>query len=119
MEKEKTYTTTKVMKMSGMTRAGVLRRAKPFGFTKSCKYLLKRTRMGNCIKECLFTESQVKQMGFDYYLRSKKEKEVAEKTKEEKLEKLKKEHPLVTDERCFTLSWFPEIIPSVLSEVEE
>ena len=48
-----------------------------------------------------------------------KEKDVAEKTMEEKLEKLKKEHPLVTDERCFTLTWFPKIIPSVLSEVEE
>ena len=119
MEKEKMYTTTKVMEMCGMTRAGVLRRAKPFGFTKGCKYLLKRTRMGNCIKEFLFTESQVKQMVFDHCLRRKKEKEAAEKTKEENLEKLKKEHPLVTDERCFTLSWFPEIIPSVLNEVEE
>ena len=119
MEKEKIYTTTDLVEITGMTRAGVLIRARPFGFTKGCKYLLKRTSWGNYIKECLFTESQVKQMGFDHCLRSKKEKDVAEKTKEEKLEKLKKEHPLVTDERCFTLSWFPEIIPSVLSEVEE
>ena len=119
MEKKKMYTTTEVMEMCGMTRAGVLRRARPFGFTKGCKYLLKRTSWGNYIKECLFTESQVKQMGFDHCLRSKKEKEVVEKTKEENLEKLKKEHPLVTDERCFTLSWFPEIIPSVLEGGEE
>ena len=119
MEKEKNYTTTDLVEITGLTRAGVLRRARPFGFTKGCKYLLKRTSLGNYIKECLFTESQVKQMGFDYYLRSKKEEKVAENTKEEKLEKLKKEHPLVTDERCFTLSWFPEIIPSVLNEVEE
>ena len=60
MEKEKIYTTTEVMEMSGMTRAGVLKRARPFGFTKGCKYLLKRTSWGNCIKECLFTESQGK-----------------------------------------------------------
>ena len=118
MEKEKIYTTTDIVEITGLTRAGVLRRARPFGFTKGCKYLLKRTSLGTCIKEFSFTESQVKQMGCDHYLRSKKEKDVAEKTKEEKLEKLKKEHPLVTDERCFTLSWFPEIIPSVLSEVE-
>lgn len=119
MEKEKNYTTTDLVEITGLTRAGVLRRARSFGFTKGCKSLLKITRSGNCIKEFLFTESQVKQMGFDHCLRSKKEKDVSEKTKEEKLEKLKKEHPLVTDERCFTLSWFPEIIPSVLNEVEE
>ena len=119
MENEKMYTTTDLVEITGFTRAGVLRRARPFGFTKYCKYVLKRTSWGNYIKEFSFTESQVKQMGFDHCLRSKKEEKVAEKTKEEKLEKLKKEHPLVTDERCFTLSWFPEIIPSVLNEVEE
>lgn len=119
MEDEKMYTTTELVEITGMTRAGVLKRARPFGFTKGCKYLLKRTSWGNCIKEFSFTESQVKAMGFDHYLNSEKEEEVAKKTREEKLEDLKKEYPLVTDERCFTLSWFPEIIPSVLNEVEE
>jgi hypothetical protein len=57
-------------------------------------------------------------MGCDHYLRSEIV-EVVEKTNEEKLEDLKREHPLVTDERCFTLSWFPETIPSVLEEVEK
>ena len=119
MEKEKTYTTTEVMEMCGLTRAAILYRARLLGFTKYCKYVLKRTSWGNYIKEFSFTESQVKQMGCDHYLRSEKEEEVSEKTREEKLEELKKEHPLVTDERCFTLSWFPEIIPSVLEEEEE
>lgn len=119
MEKEKTYTTTEVMEMCGLTRAAVLNRARPFGFTKYCRYVLKRTSWGNYIKEFSFTESQVKAMGCDHYLRSEKEEEVTEKTKEEKLEELKKEHPLVTNEKCFTLSWFPEIVPSVLEEEEE
>lgn len=119
MEKEKMYTTTEVMEMCGLTRAAVLNRARPFGFTKYCRYVLKRTRWGNYIKEFSFTESQVKQMGCDHYLHSEKEEEVTEKTKEEKLEELKKEHPLVTDEKCFTLSWFPETVPSVLEEEEE
>ena len=119
MGKEKTYTTTELMEITGLTRAGVLRRARPFGFTKYCKYVFKRTSWGNYIKEFSFTESQAKAMGCDHYLRSKKEKKVAENTKEEKLEKLKKEHPLVTDKRCFTLSWFPVTIPFVMSEEEE
>ena len=118
MENEKMYTTTEVMEMCGMTRAAVLSRARPFGFTKYCRYVLKRTSWGNYIKEFTFTESQVKAMGCDHDLRSEKV-EAVEKTAEEKLEELKKEHPLVTDERCFTLSWFPETIPSVLKEEEE
>ena len=119
MEKEKMYTTTELVEITGMTRAAVLIRARQFGYTKYCKYVLKRTSRGNCIKEFSFTESQVKAMGCDHYFHSEKEEKVAEKTKEENLEKLKKEHPLVTDERCFTLSWFPETTPSVLSEEEE
>ena len=119
MEKEKTYTTTEVMEMCGMTRAAVLSRARPFGFTKYCKYVLKKTSWGNYIKEFTFTESQVKAMGCDHEYHVKKVEETSEMTKEERLEELKKEHPLVTNEKCFTLSWFPETVPSVLEEEEE
>ena len=119
MEKEKTYTTTDLMEITGLTRAEVLRRARPFGFTKYCKYVFKRTSLGNYIKEFSFTESQVKQMGCDHYLHREKEEEAAEKTREEKFEEMKREHPLVTDKRCFTLSWFPVTIPFVMSEEEE
>ena len=48
-----------------------------------------------------------------------KEEEAAEKNVQEKFEEMKREHPLVTDKRCFTLSWFPETIPFVMSEEEE
>lgn len=120
MESEKMYTTTDLVEITGLTRAAVLKRARPFGYTKYCKYVLKRTSWGNYIKEFSFTESQVKAMGCDHDLRPEKvEEEVSEKTKEEKLEELKKEHPLVTNVKCFTLSWFPETIPSVLKEGEE
>lgn len=119
MEKEKTYTTTELMGITGLTRAGVLKRARPYGFTKYCKYVLKRTSWGNYIKEFSFTESQVKAMGCDHDLRNERLEAVVEKTNEEKLEQLKKEHPLVTNEKCFTLSWFPETVPSVLEEDTE
>ena len=119
MEKEKTYTTTEVMEMCGLTRAAVLSRARPLGFTKCCKYVLKRTSWGNYIKEFSFTESQVKAMGCDHDLRNQKVEEVVEKTNEEKLEELKKEHPLVTDEKCFILSWFPDTKPKNFEEIEK
>lgn len=116
MENEKVYTTTEIMQISGLARNSVLRRARMLGFTKYSKYVLKKTYWGNTIKEYTFTESQVKAMGCDHDLRSERVEEVVEKTREEKLEELKKEHPLVTNEKCFTLSWFPETIPSVLKE---
>lgn len=58
-------------------------------------------------------------MGFDHYFHSEKEEEAAEKNVQEKLEDLKKEHPMVTNEKCFTLSWFPKTVPSVFEEEEE
>ena len=119
MEKEKMYTTTELVEITGLTRAAVLRRARPFGYTKYCRYVLKRTNWRNYIKEFSFTESQVKAMGCDHDLRSEIVEAVVEKTNEEKLEQLKREHPLVTNEKCFTLSWFPETIPSVLQEDKE
>lgn len=119
MEKEKTYTVTDLMGITGLTRAAILKRARPFGYTKYCRYVLKRTNWGNYIKEFSFTESQVNAMGCDHDLRSEKVEVVVEKTVQEKLEELKREHPLVTNEKCFTLSWFPETVPSVSEEEEE
>lgn len=119
MGKEKTYTVTDLMGITGMTRAAILKRARPFGYTKYCKYVLKRNSWGNYIKEFSFTESQVKAMECDHYLHREKEEEAAEKNVQEKFEEMKREHPLVTDKRCFTLSWFPETIPFVMSEEEE
>ena len=118
MDNEKMYTTTDLMEITGLTRAAILYRARLLGFTKYCKYVLKRTSWGNYIKEYSFTESQVKTMGCDHDLRSEKV-EVVEKTNEEKLEDLKREHPLVTDERCFTLSWFPNTEPKNFEEIEK
>lgn len=120
MENEKVYTTTEIMQISGLARNSVLRRAKMLGFTKCCKYVLKKTYWGNTIKEYTFTESQVKQMGCDHKVEQiELQKDVEKTVSTEALETLKKEHPLVTDERCFKRSWFPETIPSVLNEEDE
>ena len=120
MENEKVYTTTEIMQISGLARNSVLRRAKMLGFTKYSKYVLKKTYWGNTIKEYTFTESQVKRMGCVHKVEQKELPKDTEKTvSTEAIEILKREHPLVTDERCFKRSWFPETIPSVLNEEDE
>lgn len=122
---EKMYTTTEIVKLSGLTRAAVLKRARAYGFTKYCHYVLKKTCWGNYIKEFSFTDSQVKQMGCDHKVSLKSKYSNLQEDIEGKqqyidtLEKLKKEHPLVTDVNCFNLNWWPETIPSVLQEYEE
>lgn len=45
--------------------------------------------------------------------RAEKEKIIAAKIKE-----LKKQYPLVTDERCFKLNWWPDTVPSCFQEEE-
>lgn len=122
-KKEKTYTTTDVMEMCGLTRAAVLKRARMFGFTKYCRYVLKKTLWGNYIKEFTFTESQVKQMGCDHLvMRNVTECDTQDNNNEvetlDVIERLKKEHPLVTDMNCFKKNWWPEVVPSVLKEEE-
>jgi hypothetical protein len=120
MEKEKTYTTTEIMQISGLCRGTVLKRAKDLGFTKYARYFLKKSSWGNTIKEFSFTESQVKQMGCDHKVTLKEKQNDIDKVEDaETLEALKREHPLVTDERCFKRSWFPETIPSVFNEDDE
>lgn len=51
--------------------------------------------------------------------RIKKEEEIKAKREAFQLQliELKKEHPLVTDDRCFKLSWFPDIVPDCFKEV--
>ena len=121
MENEKTYTTIEIMEMCGLTRAAILKRAKVFGFT-NCRYVLKKTRWGNYIKEFKFTENQVKQMGCDHLISRKAAKCDPQDNELESIsviDQLKREHPLVTDENCFKRNWWPDIIPTVLKEDEE
>ena len=55
----------------------------------------------------------------NYYLTHKQETNVGVKSEKPKmsLEEMKKLHPLVTDERCFKLSWFPETKPNCMEDV--
>lgn len=78
------------------------------------------------IVETDFSEEDVKFVK-DIYTKRENEKKEEERLKAEEKEKafqnnleaLRAAHPLVTDDRCFRLSWWPETLPSVLDEVDE
>ena len=60
-----------------------------------------------------------------YFDRRNKEREAkglqrleAEPTVKYSIEELKKLHPLVTDERCFQLSYWPETLPKCFEDLE-
>lgn len=46
-----------------------------------------------------------------------KKKQELDEQREKSLEELKREHPLVTDERCFNLNWWPDTVPVCFKEV--
>lgn len=73
------------------------------------KLKLERTTLeGNHIR---YTERTRKDIEDYFKVEEKKEAErqkVKAKTRQEELARLKKEHPLVTDERCFNPDWWPE-----------
>lgn len=47
------------------------------------------------------------------------EKCEAHKKENVDIELLKKEHPLVTDERCFNINWWPDTTPLVFQQEEQ
>lgn len=60
-----------------------------------------------------------------YYDRRNKEREAkglprieAEPTVKYTIEELKQMHPLVTDDRCFKLSYWPEVMPKCFEDLE-
>ena len=60
-----------------------------------------------------------------YFDRRNKEREAkglqrleAEPTEKYSIEELKKLHPLVTDERCFLMSYWPETLPKCFEDLE-
>ena len=73
------------------------------------KLKLERTTLdGNHIRYTEHTRLAIAEI---FKAKEKKEKEIKqakEQAKIEELARLKKEHPLVTDERCFNLNWWPE-----------
>ena len=48
----------------------------------------------------------------------KPKKQETKETHEERIARLKREHPLVKDERCFQLGWFPDSVPEQFLEAE-
>lgn len=123
MIKEKMYTFKDVAFMENMSVQGVRQRFfKADGDKTKVKTHFVYDRSGVGHKEMLFTAQQL--IEFNLVGRSKKSKEkVCEKAKVTifpNIEELRQQHKLVTDDRFFTLSYFPDVIPvCFLTEEEE
>lgn len=79
----------------------------------------RRVKTGK-LMECYFTYPEYTRIVSVIRAESKlftKKPEVV-KVVNKSLEELKKEHPLVTDERCFRLSWWPDVTPKGYSDEE-
>lgn len=72
-------------------------------------------RADNQGKESLWKEEDIPRLVEAY--RQKKEREMyKEQEREKELQEMKKKHPLVKDERCFILNWFPDPVPRCFKE---
>lgn len=118
-DKDRIFTTTEIKNALGCNKTLVLAYAKNKGFKPMNNDNYKN---GICaLWDYDFYKS------FSNYLSDlrKKQKERSEKRVEsspepmQELSELKKLHPLVTDEKCFKLTWFPETIPVGWENIEE
>lgn len=99
------YTTTDLMRKSGMSRMGLLKRCYRILGKTNRRYVLRKSRQGNMIRELVFTEDEVKKLE----LREVRGKKTAGKEYGGAPEEMKRLHPLVTDERFFRTSFFPDV----------
>lgn len=77
----------------------------------------RRVKTGK-LMECYFTYTEYKQIETIIKAKSKlftKKPKVVESVNPA-IEQLKQEHPLVTDERCFKQSWWPDTIPNCFQD---
>lgn len=70
-------------------------------------------------RTCFFTYSEMKQI--KDLLEARKARQIKKPEQEEEkhlsIAELKKQHPLVTDERCFNLHWWPNIMPICFEDI--
>ena len=70
------------------------------------------------LMECYFTYAEYKQIETMIKTKSKlfTKKPKVVKSVNPAIEQLKQDHPLVTDERCFKASWWPDTIPNCFQD---
>ena len=99
-------TTSEVADIVGVEEAVVFGIAEKLGIKHRIGYM-------NNVKVAWWETADVEQIA------KATDKRKAEAKKEQELEKLRKKHPLVKDERCFNLMWFPDPLPECFKKEDE
>lgn len=116
MDKERKFTTKEVSAILGCSQHLVLTAGNKLGIGNERLYLnhsLNRMWTEQDIEKIKELVRQRKEANAGWYRRININKEQKQKEKEMQLEQLRKEHPLVKDDRCFILSWFPNVVPNI------
>lgn len=115
---QKLFTTDEVGKILNVKPSNISSMAYRYGIKK----IIKATNKGRTYYFDYKAMREIK----DYFDRRNKEREAkglqrleAELTEKYSIEELKKLHPLVTDERCFRMSYWPETLPNCFKNLEE
>ena len=113
---KKFYTTKEVASILSCSQHLVLTAGNKLGIGNEKLYLnhtLNRMWTEQDIEKIKELVRQRKEANAGWYRRININKEQKQKEKEMQLEQLRKEHPLVKDDRCFILSWFPNVVPNI------
>ena len=108
----KTFTTKELTDATGYSAPSISRIALKYGYETVQPSKTGTNRVWSMdfylfLKKYVAEKEQIK-------AREERRKARLGENKNESLEELKKEHPLVTDERCFKLNFWPETVPNNL-----
>ena len=111
----KTYETEEIAKILNISTASV----RKFAYRNDYFCINKNVKTG---VKAVWGEDMFKAIS-EYVSKKRKIKAKRELMKKKApsltIEQLKELHPLVTDERCFRLTWFPETVPKGFEDVEK
>lgn len=102
-EEERLFTTIEVAKIAHVEPASVYNICKRECIAYKIKYI-------NCRKTALYDFRTMKRIV--EICKKNKGQKVIENKPAETIEQLRKEHPLVTDDKFFKLSYFPDVVPN-------
>lgn len=111
---ERVFTTEDIALLSGYSKEGVRGIMAKLGFKPKIRPT-KTSREGVWD----YTAYKALMEWANYHNEKRAKLEAMKKTESTKtLEQLKAEHPLVSDDRCFKLSWWPDTVPDCFKELD-
>lgn len=107
------WTSAQLMQMLGITQQDINNYRYRLGLEIEYKTTEKgKVALYNFEQYCKIKDYREKLLEHKKLLEQKKMQQKPQDIERQKtLEELRREHPLVTDDRCFNLNWWPEVTP--------